>query len=66
MKVFITLDYTNGEQSKQRVLDLDGTGLSQLSFMMMEAGVIGCTITKTNPLGKKWDKLPGGDHAKRS
>ncbi len=50
MKVEITLDRVDGSKSVSKTLSLDGTGLSQLSFMLASKDVIGCTISKKDAL----------------
>lgn len=50
MRIQITLDHYDGSKSKVTTVDLDGTGLNQIAFMLMNASVCGATITKCNSI----------------
>ena len=58
MKVEITLDNVDGSKSLSKTFNLDGTGLSQLVFELMNPDVLGCTICKKNVL-KPLAKMEG-------
>lgn len=52
MRVVVTLDKYDGSKSKTAELDLDGFGLNQLAFMLMNRDVCGATLTKVLDLRK--------------
>lgn len=50
MKVQITKDFWDGSKSKSKIVNLDGLSISALSFILMESGVAGITITRVENL----------------
>lgn len=50
MRVVITLDRFDGSRSQGKELYLDGSGFTQLAFMLAEKSVAGATITKADVL----------------
>lgn len=53
---WITLDYYDGTRSKAKKIDLDGFGMSEMIFLLMNRDVCGFTVTKENALKGLIDK----------
>ena len=50
MRVAITKDMLDGSESQIKDFNLDGTGMTQLLFMLMQKGTMSITITKKDVL----------------
>lgn len=56
MKVLVTLDYYDGRDSRSIETDLDGMGMQQFVYKMMEGDVCGFTVSKMTNLVKQVER----------